>query len=799
MVNAEKSAGSEAAARRPIQSFQRIGPVALAVLLIAAIVGPCVWVLTDPDFGKSAAASRTAKDPARRAESGPAGQSNPRIPLVGGDFIDDSGASLAFRYPAPIADRGSLQQCYEAAAGRARRGIADYQAQLDQLEQEQPRPPDFDDRRARFQTFIGLFIMYEGRFSEASSWFERAVAENRALPRELRANIRALRGVAALRRGEIENCVACLGPSSCIFPISVEAVHQRPDGSREAIHWFTEYLNERPGDLGVRWLLNIAYMTLGEYPEKVPAALLIPPDAYRSKLDTGRFLNVAPLVGLDSRGPNMLGGSVFDDFTGDGRPDILVLSGDWDLGGSLFVNRGDGKFEDRGTSAGLADQMLSVNLAPADFDNDGDLDVLALRGGWEAPYRLSLLRNKGDGVFDDVTVSAGLGEPIASQSAAWGDYDNDGLLDLYVAGEYDLRQVATPQNFCRLYRNRGDGTFENVAEKAGVQNVGFAKGVAWGDYDDDGDLDLYVSNMMGPNRLYRNNGDGTFTDVAPELGVTEPVDSFSCWFWDYDNDGRLDLFVAGFRASLQDIVADMLGQPAKGERPRLYRNLGPEGFKDVAAEVGLNRVTLPMGSNFADIDNDGFLDVFLATGRPPYSMLIPDLMFKNVDGRRFEDVTTSSGTGHLQKGHGVSFADWDNDGDLDLFVEVGGQTPGDKAHNVLFQNPGNNHHWIKLKLVGTKTNRAALGAKIRVKLKSTDGRTRSIYRTVGNNSSFGGNSLVQSIGLLDATRVAELTVTWPASRTTQTFRDIAADQAIELTELADTYRALNWKPIPLAK
>ena len=220
---------------------------------------------------------------------------------------------------------------------------------------------------------------------------------------------------------------------------------------------------------------------------------------------------------------------------------------------------------------------------------------------------------------------------------------------LYVAGEFELSNV-TQQNLCRLYHSRGDGTFQNVAEKAGVLDAGFAKGVAWGDYDDDGDLDMYVSNMNGPNRLYRNNGDGTFTDVAADLGVTEPTDSFSCWFWDYDNDGRLDLFVTGFSATLIDIVADMLGQPSKGERPRLYRNIGPEGFKDVAAQAGLNPVTLPMGSNFADIDNDGFLDVFLATGRPSYSMLIPDLMFRNVDGRRFVDVTTATGTGHLQKG-----------------------------------------------------------------------------------------------------------------------------------------------------
>src|SRR4029077_20026765 len=130
----------------------------------------------------------------------------------------------------------------------------------------------------------------------------------------------------------------------------------------------------------MRWLLNIAYMTLGEYPQKVPVDHLIPPAAYSSKLDPGRFVNVAPLAGLDSRGPNMLGGSVFDDFTGDGRPDILVLSGDWDKGGSLFVNLGNGTFEDRGASAGLTGQRMSVNLAHADFDNDGDLDVVALRG-----------------------------------------------------------------------------------------------------------------------------------------------------------------------------------------------------------------------------------------------------------------------------------------------------------------------------------------------------------------------------------------------------------------------------------
>ena len=159
-------------------------------------------------------------------------------------------------------------------------------------------------------------------------------------------------------------------------------------------------------------------------------------------------------------------------------------------------------------------------------------------------------------------------------------------------------------------------------------------------------------------------------------------------------------------------------------------------------------------------------------------------------------MTDSSGTGHLQKGHGVSFADWDCDGDLDLFVEPGGAVPGDRSYNLLFRNPGHGRHWLKVKLVGTKTNRAALGAKIRVDLKGADGATASIHRTVGNNSSFGGNSLVETIGLLDATRVSELTVSWPTSKTSQTFRDLAADQAIEITEGSDVLKVLHQPRLP---
>lgn len=171
--------------------------------------------------------------------------------------------------------------------------------------------------------------------------------------------------------------------------------------------------------------------------------------------------------------------------------------------------------------------------------------------------------------------------------------------------------------------------------------------------------------------------------------------------------------------------------------------------------------------------------------------LVPNVMCKNVEGQRFEDVTTSSGTGHLQKGHGTSFADWNGDGALDLFVEVGGAIPGDKSFNLLFQNPGHGRHWLKVKLVGTKTNRSALGAQLHATVRGPDGKRRSIYRTIGNNSSFGGNSLVELIGLLDATRVETLEVHWPTSHMTQSFRDLAADQAIEITEGTDAFQVLS--------
>jgi hypothetical protein len=510
-------------------------------------------------------------------------------------------------------------------------------------------------------------------------------------------------------------------------------------------------------------------------------------------------VDVAPRLGLNRL--NMAGGAVLDDFDNDGLLDLVVTTMDEAGPMAFYRNKGDGTFEDRTRAAGLDRQLGGLYCVQTDYNNDGRLDLYIPRGAWKkVAMRHSLLRNNGDGTFTDVTREAGLLTAVPSQVACWADYDNDGRLDLFVGGEPGRVGGTDLLPRSGLYRNKGDGTFEEVARAAGVANEGFmCKGACWGDFDGDRYPDLFVANQDGPCRLFRNNRDGTFTDVAPQLGVTRPRQAFSCWFFDYDNDGWPDLFVASYSlsASLNEVVKSHLGLPFQAETCRLYRNLQGRRFEDVTAAVGLNLALNPMGSNFVDVDNDGFLDFYLGTGSPKYSMLVPNRLFKNVGGKRFVDITTSSGTGHLQKGHAVACGDWDRDGSVDIFEQLGGATPGDRFRNVLFQNPGHDNHWLTVKLVGRRTNRAAIGARIQVTVPGDP--PQSLYRHVSSGSSFGGNPLEQTIGIGKAERVARLEVYWPTSDRRQVFRDVPVDQAIEITEFAPAYRRLKWKRIPVPR
>jgi hypothetical protein len=245
------------------------------------------------------------------------------------------------------------------------------------------------------------------------------------------------------------------------------------------------------------------------------------------------------------------------------------------------------------------------------------------------------------------------------------------------------------------------------------------------------------------------------------------------------------------------MVKGLLGRPHHRRTSRLYRNREGRAFEDKTWEAGLDMVFTTMGSNFSDFDNDGFLDFYLGTGEPDLAYLDPSRMLKNVAGQRFAEITGTSRTGNLQKGHAVACGDWDRDGDVDIFIEMGGATNGDMYHNVLFENPGQGNHWLTVKLVGQKTNRAAIGARIKV---VTDGdNPLTVHRQVSSGSSFGANTLQQTIGLANGEKISLLEIHWPTSQTTQVFQDVAVDQAIEITEFASDFRKLDWTPISLPK
>jgi hypothetical protein len=353
----------------------------------------------------------------------------------------------------------------------------------------------------------------------------------------------------------------------------------------------------------------------------------------------------------------------------------------------------------------------------------------------------------------------------------------------------------------RLYHNLGNGTFQEVAQAAGVDGHGRSdcKGSAWIDFDNDGYQDLFLNYVAaeGGSELYRNNRNGTFTNVSIDMGIDGPVQGFSCWAWDFDNDGWLDIFATCYDRTLADMVKGLLGEPHDRNFSRLYRNQQGRGFEDKTKEAGLDMVLATMGSNYGDFDNDGYLDMYLGTGTPDLEFLDPSRMFKNVAGKRFAEITGTSRTGNLQKGHGVACGDWDRDGDTDIFIEMGGITNGDKYHNILFQNPGQHNHWMTVKLIGQKTNRPAIGA--RIKVVTSGAAPLTVHRHVSSGSSFGANPLQQTIGLGRADGIAILEIHWPTSGTTQVFRDLAVDQAIEVTEFAEDYQVLDWKVVPVLK
>lgn len=703
--------------------------------------------------------------------------------------------ALAPGNPAPStkAMAARLAKIYETAAPDSMAYLSD---RLVVALQNEIATTDDPGKKLRLQFDLSNQQIFASRPDAALntlSDMERLVASSGGeLSPRTRAELQLRKGIAFMRLGEQENCLATHNADSCIFPLRPKAFHLLPRGSRAAIAVFSEHLQSYPNDLATRWLLNLSHMTLGEYPAKVDPKFLIPPARFDSEYPMPRFVDVSDGLGLDAN--DLAGGCIVDDFDNDGFYDIVISA--WDAKGQLryFHNNGDGSFTERTSEAGLVGEVGSLNIVQTDYNNDGFLDIWMMRGGWlskSGRIPSSLLRNNGDGTFTDVTEEVGLLSFHPTMACRWFDYDGDGWLDLFVG-----RESTDPKDadWCALYHNDGGRAFTECAALSGIRIAKFVKGVACSDYDNDGRPDLFLSVRGSSSVLLHNDGpveqappllpQWHFTDVTARSGpLREANMEFGSFFFDYDNDGWDDLLSFGYSLpnGVADVAADYMGLPSQGAKAKLFHNNRDGTFSNQTAAAHLDRICHTMGHNFGDLDNDGWLDFYCATGDPDFRTLIPNRMFRNSNGTLFQDVTTATGTGHIQKGHGVAFADLDDDGCQDVYCSLGGAYSGDFARNALFLNPGSSNGFLKLKLVGVQANRAAIGARVKVTLETPRGK-RELHRTVSSGGSFGANPLKVELGLGDATAIAAVEIKWPGSGTIQKLSDLKLNQSYQIRE-----------------
>jgi len=632
-----------------------------------------------------------------------------------------------------------------------------------------------------FLVLYGFELLKAGASAEAMQVFDQILRQARGMdiPGKERTllEVLKLKALSALRLGEQENCILNHTTASCVIPVRPEGQHGKPAGSELALSLYREILTADPSDLTSRFLFNLAAMTLGHWPADVPEALRLPDDIFDTSVDFPFFEDAAPGLALDLR--SLAGGVCVEDFDRDGHLDLLVSA--WGFHDQIryFHNNGKGRFEERTDEAGLQGVTGGLNLAHADYDNDGFPDVLLMRGAWfrdQGRIPNSLLHNNGDGTFTDVTIQAGLYHKAPTQSVTWADFDLDGDLDLFSAHESIPGQPGAEFPSI-LYRNNGDGTFTDISPGAGIRVNAYVKGVTAGDINNDGLPDLYLSVLQGPNQLWLNtSGDGriSFRDISAAAGVTEPLVSFPTWMFDFDQDGWLDIFVAAYSDGSEDLPAKWLrsrNNPNDPFLPRLYRNNGDLTFTGIGYQAGLREPVFAMGCNYGDLNLDGYPDFYLGTGEPNLKSAIPNKMYLNQAGRTVADITYTSGFGNIQKGHGVGYGDLDGDGDQDMYVVMGGSFEGDVYQNLLFANPGHpGHSWIILRLAGQEANRLAIGARVEVDVEGPSG-ARTIHDQVSTGSSFGGNSLQLEIGLGDATRIREVRIHWPSRSNSQQVLD----------------------------
>jgi hypothetical protein len=495
-------------------------------------------------------------------------------------------------------------------------------------------------------------------------------------------------------------------------------------------------------------------------------------------------------------------GCVWFDYNNDGWLDLYGLSGRYmegitkfskpdgiDATNHLYRNNGDGTFTDVTVQAGVPGKDFGMGATAGDYDNDGWVDLYVTN------YQSAILyHNNGDGTFTDVTAKAGVENPHFGVGTVFFDYDRDGYLDLYVGNYIKFDPNAKMLYFTadafpgpldyegdadRLFHNNHDGTFTDASEKAGIANpLGRAMGVTVGDFNNDGWPDIYVANDTMESYLYRNNHDGTFTNVAHEVNVAfgangDNTSSMGPIFGDYDNDGWQDLFVSDMRYH------------------RLFRNPGEEQpyFLDTTVETSMAQTSgqyVAWGDGFFDYDNDGWKDIFIVNGGLHWMVPMEDSLNRNNGNSTFTDVSLQAGSYFKSKniGRGACWADYDNDGYIDGFI-VNLGSRGILLHN----NPpaaGIRNHWLTLKLIGTKSNRNGFGARI----EAVEGGQHQSVEAVSHSGYLSQCDPRPHLGLGQRAQVDRLTIRWP-SGVVQTLENVKADQILTVKEPSETAAAVS--------
>jgi hypothetical protein len=641
------------------------------------------------------------------------------------------------------------------------------------------------EKKIQLLSFLGsLLVTRERTIARSLDAYNHAMviardSGNQKLADQFLAKI----GIVHLRMGELANCAKNHNRDSCIFPISALARHKDKAGSQAALKIFTDYLSRHPEDIHIQWLANVARLTLGDPQGK---KWMEEHQVLKAGAPFPRFLDLSSAIGLIGAEKNASFATLAEDFNGDGLLDILGFD---NL--RYMENDGRGRFVNKTVGSGLEGQKYVFNLTPTDYDNDGKVDIyISRRRSSARKVYNSLIRNEGKGKFKDVTEAVGLKfKPNINVAAQWADFDNDGWLDLFVCNEN-----REPD----LFHNQ-KGHFTNVIKKSGIMmDQGFCGGATWGDVNNDGHIDLFLSNFAGENQLYINQKDGTFKRSSQEVFDHRPQISYGTWFFDYDNDGWLDLFIVNFDQNVGHMIEGMIGKKNAGDHQRIFRNKGDGIFEDTSVKVGLNTQIMTMGGNFGDLNNDGYPEIYLGTGGHSYGDLVPNRMFLNQQGKHFADISEPGGFANLQKGHGVTFTDLDNDGQQDVLISLGGAYEADFYFPQLLHNPGFKNHWLTLRLKGTKSNAAAIGARVKARF-TENNKIREVYQTCGKGGTFGANSLQVHLGLGKASQLDSIEILWPGETSPEKFTAVGMDAFYSVQQGSGKLKKLDLPRIKFPK